>query len=228
MRICRSRRSGDEIPVFLRETGGKAAKLRMKPGVLYIHGRGGSAAEAARFLPLFPGRDVVGMDYQAATPWEAKEEFRRFYGGFAASHGAVTLVANSIGAYFAMHALNDVPLEKAYFISPVADMATLIEGMMAKAGVSEEELCARGTVDVGGEVLSWKYLTWVRAHPVVWRTPTAILYGSADGLQSGEVIGAFAARIGASLTVMEGGEHWFHTPEQMRFLDAWLRTEENG
>jgi len=21
---------------------------------------------------------------------------------------------------------------------------------------------------------------------------------------------------------MEGGEHWFHTAEQMQFLDAWL------
>ena len=27
---------------------------------------------------------------------------------------------------------------------------------------------------------------------------------------------------GAELTVMPEGEHWFHTPEQMRFLDAWL------
>ena len=32
----------------------------------------------------------------------------------------------------------------------------------------------------------------------------------------------FAARIGAPLTVMPGGEHWFHTPEQMAFLDAWI------
>ena len=30
-----------------------------------------------------------------------------------------------------------------------------------------------------------------------------------------------------SLTVMEGGEHWFHTEEQMRFLDEWIREEAN-
>jgi len=26
----------------------------------------------------------------------------------------------------------------------------------------------------------------------------------------------------AELTVMEEGEHWFHTDEQMRFLDNWV------
>ena len=28
----------------------------------------------------------------------------------------------------------------------------------------------------------------------------------------------------AKLTVMTGGEHWFHTEEQMRFLDEWIKT----
>lgn len=28
------------------------------------------------------------------------------------------------------------------------------------------------------------------------------------------------------LTVMPGGEHWFHTDKQMRFLDNWLREHE--
>ncbi len=30
---------------------------------------------------------------------------------------------------------------------------------------------------------------------------------------------------GTSLTVMDGGEHWFLTAEQMAFLDKWIRTE---
>ena len=29
--------------------------------VLYIHGRGGSAGEAAHYAPLFPGRRVLGL-----------------------------------------------------------------------------------------------------------------------------------------------------------------------
>ena len=33
----------------------------------------------------------------------------------------------------------------------------------------------------------------------------------------------FARKIGAPLTVMDGGERWFHTAEQMAFLDKWVR-----
>ena len=33
---------------------------------------------------------------------------------------------------------------------------------------------------------------------------------------------AFCEAHGAALTVMEGGEHWFHTETQMDFLDRWL------
>lgn len=50
-----------------------------------------------------------------------------------------------------------------------------------------------------------------------------ILYGSRDELQTMETIKEFASQTGSDLTVMEGGEHWFHTEKQMAFLDAWLR-----
>ena len=74
-----------------------------------------------------------------------------------------------------------------------------------------------------GEVLSWKYLCYARLHPVNWATPTEILYGAGDKVTDRDTITRFAARIGAKLTVMENGEHWFHTEEQMAFLDSWLR-----
>ena len=53
--------------------------------------------------------------------------------------------------------------------------------------------------------------------------PTEILYGSTDNLQSIDTINEFVNNNGAGLTVMEGGEHWFHTKEQMRFLDRWMQ-----
>ncbi|MFQ7856668.1 MAG: hypothetical protein ACLRIS_17670 [Flavonifractor plautii] len=31
----------------------------------------------------------------------------------------------------------------------------------------------------------------------------------------------FARRFGGALTVLEGGEHWFHTPEQLAALHRW-------
>ena len=110
-------------------------------------------------------------------------------------------------------------------ISPVVDMEKLIRSMMTWANVTEEELSARGEIPTSfGETLSWEYLCYVRRHPIRWDVPTCILYGDRDNLTAPGVMSAFAERTGAVLTVMQGGEHWFHTAEQMAFLDRWVRT----
>ena len=57
------------------------------------------------------------------------------------------LVANSIGAFFAMHALTDAPIKKAFFISSLVNMENLIANMMAQANVSEKELREKGEPD---------------------------------------------------------------------------------
>lgn len=66
---------------------------------------------------------------------------------------------------------------------------------------------------------------YVRENPIEWRVPTKILYGSNDNLTSLDTMHDFVQRIGAPLTIMNGGGHWFHTDEQMAFLDKWIRTE---
>ena len=71
--------------------------------------------------------------------------------------------------------------------------------------------------------MSWEYLCYVRNKPINWQVPTKILYGGKDNLTSYETIKKFAAVHQAELTVMEEGEHWFHTKEQMDFLDKWLK-----
>ena len=53
--------------------------------------------------------------------------------------------------------------------------------------------------------------------------PTEILYGDQDGLTGRQTVDAFVRSHPARLTVMAGGEHWFHTAEQLAFLDGWLR-----
>lgn len=191
--------------------------------VLYIHGQGGNAEEAMHYVPLFPGCKVIGMEYQAMTPWEAAEEFPKCLDALCRPCESVTLIANSIGAFFAMYALQDSRIREAYFISPVVDMEKLILDMMGWAKVSEEALREEGTIETDfGQTLSWEYLCYVRAHPIDWSTPTHILYGSLDNLTSRETITAFVQAAGASLTVMDGGEHWFHTQEQLQFLDSWI------
>ena len=122
-----------------------------------------------------------------------------------------------------MSALADQKIEKAFFISPIVDMQKLIGDMMTWANVREEELREKGEIETAfGQTLSWEYLSYVREHPVSWAVPTYILYGSKDHLTSYDTICAFSRRIGAELTVMENGEHWFHTEDQMRFLDRWI------
>ncbi len=105
-------------------------------------------------------------------------------------------------------------------------MERLICDMISWAGASESELCERKTIETSfGETLSWEYLSYVRNHPIKvgdWRVPTEILYADGDTLTSLETVTAFAEMHGAGLTIMKNGEHWFHTPEQMAFLDAWI------
>lgn len=101
--------------------------------------------------------------------------------------------------------------------------------MMRWAGVTEERLKMEGVIVTPfGEKLSWDYLCYVREHPVQWNAPTCILYGEKDNLTAYETVAAFAKEHRANLTVMNGGEHWFHTDEQLRFLDAWIRESETA
>lgn len=191
---------------------------------VYLHGKGGNAREAERYRALLPGWRVTGLDYRAQTPWEAREEFLAYFKAARRDGTKVLVIANSIGAFFAMQALNETRVDRALFISPVVDMERLIETMMAGEGITEPELRQRGEIKTEfGETLSWRYLQDVRQHPIRWRVPTAILYGSGDALMPRETVEAFARRTGAALTEMEGGEHWFHTKAQMQFLDAWVR-----
>ena len=191
--------------------------------VLYVHGKGGSAAEAEHYRTLFPECEVVGLDYKTFTPWETGAVIAEAVTALRERFDGVILIANSIGAYFSMCAGIDALIERAYFISPIVDMERLIFDMMSAARVTEAELEVRRTVPTDfGETLSWEYLSYVRAHPVSWRAPAAILYGGRDELTSYETVSAFAEKTGASLTVMKDGEHWFHTAEQMRFLDEWI------
>ena len=95
---------------------------------------------------------------------------------------------------------------------------------MAWANVTETELCDKKEIPTEfGETLSWKYLCYVRKNPIDWKIPTNILFGTKDNLTSYDTVSMFADKIGATLTIMENGEHWFHTNEQIEFLDNWLR-----
>lgn len=196
----------------------------MKKALLYVHGKGGSAQEAGRFALLCPEYDVIGIELPDFTPWGAMLPLQREYDRLAGAYESVSLLANSIGAYFSMLALQNRKPEQAYFISPIVDMERLILDMMGWAGVSEAELEQKGTIPTDfGETLSWAYLCFVRSHPIDWKVPTHILYAGGDALTSRKTVDGFTASHQATLTVMPQGEHWFHTDSQLAFLDAWLK-----
>ena len=197
---------------------------KMRRIIIYIHGKGGNADEANHYRPLFTGSDVIGFDYTSQNPWDAKNEFPRLFDSYSKTYDEVILIANSIGGFFAMSALAEKNIAKALFISPIVNMEKLIADMMLWANVTEDELQSKKEIPTAfGETLSWEYLCYVRKHPIKWSIPTCILYGGKDHLTSRETISEFAEKQGADLTVMEDGEHWFHTNAQMQFLDDWIR-----
>ena len=153
--------------------------------VIYIHGKGGNAAEAEHYNSLFPSCNVIGLEYKSFTPWDAGKEIREAVNGLKTDYDRIILIANSIGAFFAMSANIEKDISRAFFISSIVDMEKLITDMMGWAGITESELQKKGTIHTDfGEELSWEYLYYVREHPVSWNVPTDILYGSEDNLTS--------------------------------------------
>ena len=167
----------------------------MDKAVIYIHGKGGNAEEAIHYKPLFSNCDVIGLDYTAQFPWEAKEEFPLLFNSIYRNYKTVEVIANSIGAYFAINALSNQQIEKAYFISPVVDMERLIADMMIWANVTEDELKEKKEIQTTfGETLSWDYLCYARENPIIWEIPTHILYGEKDNLTAYGTIFEFVQR----------------------------------
>lgn len=195
----------------------------MKNLVIYIHGKGGNAEESENYKKYFPDYEIFGFDYKSNTPWDAKKEFYTEVSELSGKYDNIILIANSIGAYFSLVSGIDKFISKSFFISPIVNMERLIFDMISWAGTTETELEKKKIIPVDfGDDLSWEYLQYVRKNKIQWNVPTEILYGRQDNLQSFETIHQFAEENGSKVTVMEGGEHWFHTDEQMKFLDDWI------
>ena len=74
-----------------------------------------------------------------------------------------------------------------------------------------------------GQTLYWDYYDYVKSRTICdWDKPTSILYGSYDNLCHLDTINSFVQKFDCRLSVMERGEHFFHTEEQLKFLVQWL------
>jgi len=121
--------------------------------------KGGSYLETEQFKNICLDFDVFGVDYNDYFPWIVKNKIMEVYDKISEKYDYIYVLANSIGAYFTMHTLQNFKIEKALFISPILDMEQLIVDMMSWANVSEKELSERKEIPTDfGETLSWEYL----------------------------------------------------------------------
>ncbi|MCQ4638116.1 alpha/beta hydrolase [Anaerovorax odorimutans] len=136
----------------------------------------------------------------------------------------ISLFAVSMGAYFSLLAYGSEPLEHAWFLSPVVDMERIIDNMLCWFQITEEQLKSEQTIPTPiGQTLYWDYYCYIKEHPIKhWNVPTNILYGSKDDMCEKDIICQFSRQFSCQLEIVEGAEHYFHTPTQLQTLSAWL------
>ncbi|MBR2925240.1 MAG: alpha/beta hydrolase [Clostridia bacterium] len=135
----------------------------------------------------------------------------------------VSLYGCSLGAYFSLHAYRDRTFTNCLFQSPILDMEYLIRQMFLWFGITEERLAKEKEIDTPIDLMSWDYFQYVLAHPVTkWNSPTHILYGGRDDLQSLAVIEQFAKRFGCDMTLSGNSQHPFMEEADFPIVHQWL------
>ena len=136
---------------------------------------------------------------------------------------SVSLFACSLGAYFSLQAYKDITFEKCFFLSPIVNMEYLIKNMFQWFHVTEEMLYTKREIPTPIDTLSWDYFQYVKKNPVTrWNSPTYILYGGKDNLQSLQVIENFAKSNSVSLTISEQSEHSFMRNGDDKIIKNWI------
>ena len=136
----------------------------------------------------------------------------------------INLWACSMGAYFSLLAFQNENIKRCFFLSPVVSMKVIIDNMMTWSNVTEELLKEKQEIKTEfGPTLYWDYYEYVKEHPITnWNNETYILYGEKDNMQEPKLIEDFSNRFHCTLTVVSGGEHYFHTTEQLETYEKWI------
>ena len=136
----------------------------------------------------------------------------------------ISLWACSMGAYFSLLACKDEDIKQCVFLSPVVNMKVIIDNMMLWSNITEEVLKEKKEIKTDfGVILYWDYYEYVKNNPITnWNKKTSILYGNKDNLQDENIIKDFCKNFNCSLSILENGDHYFHTEEQLEFYKNWL------
>ncbi|MGN0228562.1 MAG: hypothetical protein ACI4BH_02010 [Muribaculaceae bacterium] len=175
-----------------------------KRAILFVHGQGGNKEEALQFaeiaVPL--GYQVIGIDLPVMDlPWDVLPRLLAVRDFLKKNYHSISLRANSIGCWYSLLAFENEQIAKALFVSPILDMKAFIECKEQK---------------------DMKYYEWVVQHQIErWQNKTYILRPDKDLVVSDRVYEAFISKFACGVTTVADGEHWFHTPEQLRHLSEW-------
>ena len=201
---------------------GETKKPRHDTCIIYIHGLYGNSEEASLYSFYSKKYDVIGLDYKDGNPWEVKEKLVKEYEMISSRYKEVYVIANSIGAFYTYNYLADFKIKTAFFISPFVSMKKMIEDVMKKHNVSLERLEKEKFVFLDdGEILSYDFYKSL-CHKDNWNIKTHILYGEKDKMVDHQSIFDFVSNHNCSLTIMKNGEHYFHTPGQLKFIKKWI------
>ena len=171
---------------------------------LFVHGLHGRKEEALAFAKeaVPKGYQVLSIDLPVERkPWEVLPLLNEVRDYLYENWKSVSVRANSIGSWFTLLAFQSKKVEQALLVSPILDMKKFIELMPQR----EDD-----------------YYEWVVNNPITgWDVPTYILRPEVDMIVSEEIDRDFISQHQWQITIMPGGEHRFHTPEQLAFLKAW-------
>ena len=145
-----------------------------------------------------------------------------------ANYDEINLWACSMGAYFCLLAYKDENIKQGLFLSPVVNMKVIIDNMMLWSNTTEEELKEKQEIKTTfGPTLYWDYYQYVKQNPItIWNKNTYILYGNKDNMQDEKIIKEFSNNFNCKLSILENGEHYFHTEEQLEYYGKWLECVE--
>ena len=140
------------------------------------------------------------------------------------NYSEISIWACSMGAYFSLLAYKEENIKQCLFLSPVVNMKIIIDNMMLWSNTTEKDLKEIQEIKTDfGQTLYWDYYLYVKEHPINnWNKRTYILYGSKDNMQEQNIIQNFSNNFNCELYVLEKGEHYFHTEEQLNYYKKWL------
>lgn len=129
-----------------------------------------------------------------------------------------------MGAYFSLLAYKNENIEQCIFLSPVVNMKAIIDNMMLWSNTTENELREKQEIKTDfGQTLYWDYYLYVKKNPIInWSKKTYILYGNKDNMQDKNLIKNFSENFSCKLSILEDGEHYFHTEKQLDYYENWL------